>query len=84
MQRRSHAFPAISLVLCAQVNVVRTKRLYPRSLLTPFTDNVELTQADRKTYTGRAKAERAKGFQHVRVTFEEPENKPGSSPPVEH
>ncbi|MBP1818274.1 YihY/virulence factor BrkB family protein [Mycobacterium sp. OAE908] len=75
---------SLSLVLCAQVNVVRTQRLYPRSLLTPFTDNVDLTRADRKTYTGRAKAERAKGFQHVHVTFDEPEKKPRSSPPVEH
>jgi YihY family inner membrane protein len=75
---------SLSLVLCAQVNVVRTQRLYPRSLLTPFTDNVELTRADRKTYTGRTKAERAKGFQHVRVTFDEPEKKPRSSPPVQH
>ena len=63
-----------SLVMCAEVNVVRVKRLYPRSLLTPFTDNVELTRADRQTYTGRAKAERAKGFQHVRVTFDEPDD----------
>jgi inner membrane protein YhjD len=65
---------SVSLVMCAQINVVRVKRLYPRSLLTPFTDNVELTRADRQTYTGRAKAERAKGFQHVRVTFDEPDD----------
>jgi hypothetical protein len=39
-------------------------------LLTQFTDNVELTPADRKTYTQRAKAERAKESQHVRVTFD--------------
>jgi membrane protein len=64
---------SVSLVMCAQVNVVLVKRLYPRSLLTPFTDNVELTRADRQTYTGRAKAERAKGFQHVRVTFDQPD-----------
>jgi len=47
---------AASLVLCVEINVVRVDRLHPRALLSPFTDNVELTDGDRKTYTGRAKA----------------------------
>ncbi len=34
-------------------------------------DNVELTSADRKTYTGQANTERAKGFQHVEVSFDQ-------------
>jgi YihY family inner membrane protein len=63
-----------SLVLSAEINVVRVKRLYPRALLTPFTDNVELTRADRHTYTARAKAERAKGFQQVDVSFNQRES----------
>jgi membrane protein len=57
------------LVLCAEVNVVYVDRLYPRALLVPFTDNVRLTRADRRTYTGRAKAEKAKGFQRIDVSF---------------
>jgi uncharacterized BrkB/YihY/UPF0761 family membrane protein len=61
---------SVSLVLCAELNVVRVDRLYPRALLTPFTDSVTLTAADRRTYTRKAKAERVKGFQHVSVTFE--------------
>ncbi|OBF29085.1 ribonuclease BN [Mycobacterium sp. ACS1612] len=61
---------SVTLVLCAEVNVVRVDRLHPRALLTQFTDNVELTRADRKTYARRAKAERAKESQHVRVTFD--------------
>ncbi|WP_197415793.1 YihY/virulence factor BrkB family protein [Mycobacterium sp. IS-1742] len=61
---------SVSLVLCAELNVVRVDRLYPRALLTPFTDAVTLTSADRRTYTRKAKAERVKGFQHVAVTFE--------------
>ncbi len=65
-----------SLVLCAEVNVVRVDRLYPRALLTPFTDDVELTSADRQTYTRKAKAERLKGFQHVDVTFDSTEKSP--------
>ncbi|MBB2769568.1 YihY/virulence factor BrkB family protein [Mycolicibacterium monacense] len=60
---------SVSLVLCAELNVVRVDHLYPRALLTPFTDSVTLTSADRRTYTRKAKAERVKGFQHVAVTF---------------
>jgi uncharacterized BrkB/YihY/UPF0761 family membrane protein len=58
-----------TLVMCAEVNVVLVERLYPRALLTPFTDDVDLTPADRRTYTKRAKAERVKGFQRVSVKF---------------
>ncbi|CAN5403607.1 hypothetical protein BH09ACT8_BH09ACT8_46570 [soil metagenome] len=61
---------SVSLVLCAEVNVVRVDRLHPRALLTPFTDDVELTPADRRTYAGKAKAERAKAFQRVEVSFD--------------
>ncbi|ANW67746.1 ribonuclease BN [Mycobacterium sp. djl-10] len=59
------------LLICAEVNVVRVDRLHPRALLTPFTDDVELTEADRKMYEGQAKAQQAKGFQRVEVTFED-------------
>jgi hypothetical protein len=55
--------------------VVATDRLYPRALLTPFTDNVELTRGDRKTYIGQAKAQRAKGFQRIDVTFDDRESR---------
>jgi membrane protein len=66
---------ATTLLLCAQGNVVATDRLYPRALLTPFTDNVELTHGDRKTYIGQAKAQRAKGFERIDVTFDEEKSK---------
>ena len=65
---------ATSLLLCAQANAVATDRLYPRALLTPFTDNVDLTRGDRKTYIGQAKAQRAKGFQRIDVTFDDRES----------
>ena len=55
-----------------QVNVVLARRLYPRALLTPFTDAVELTDADRRAYAAYAKAQRHKGFEKVRVTFDKP------------
>lgn len=61
---------AVGVVLSAEINVVRAKRLYPRSLMTPFTDNVDLTRADRQAYTDAATAQQAKGFENVAVTFD--------------
>jgi membrane protein len=60
---------AIGVVLSIEVNVVRTKRLYPRSLLTPFTDDVDLTSADCDAYVDAARAQQHKGFEEVTVTF---------------
>jgi len=60
-----------SLLVCAEINAVRVDGLHPRALLTPFTDNVDLTAADRKMYSGQAEAQRAKGFQRVEVSFDE-------------
>ncbi|MCA0144335.1 YihY/virulence factor BrkB family protein [Blastococcus sp. LR1] len=64
---------AVFGVLCVEVNVVRVDKLYPRALLTPFTDDVDLTPGDRRSYTGKAKAERLKGFETVHVTFDPPD-----------
>ncbi|MQY03974.1 YihY/virulence factor BrkB family protein [Actinomadura macrotermitis] len=63
---------ALTVVLCAEVNVVRDRRLWPRSLLTPFTDDVELTRGDRRAYTAYAQSERHKGFERVDVDFDRP------------
>lgn len=60
---------AVSLVLCVEVNVVRAEHLYPRSLLSAFTDDDTLTAADRHAYTRQAEAERMKSFQAIDVTF---------------
>jgi membrane protein len=62
---------AVMAVLGLEVNVVAARRLYPRALLTPFTDNVTLTKADQKAYAAYAKSQRHKGFQSVEVTFED-------------
>jgi YihY family inner membrane protein len=59
----------ISLLLCVQANVVRVRRLYPRTLLTPFTDDVDLTDADQRAYTSYARAQRTKDFESVNVSF---------------
>ncbi len=65
-----------AVVMCAEINAVRVDRLHPRSLLTPFTDNVELTRADQRSYTDQAKAQRFKGFEEVDVTFHDPDSAP--------
>jgi membrane protein len=70
---------AIAMVLCVEANVVRVDRLHPRSLMTPFTDNVRLTAGDRQAYSDQAEAQRMKGFQQVEVTFGE--DSPGPPPP---
>ncbi len=60
---------AVGVVLCAEVNVVRARKLYPRALLTPFTDVVDLTSADKRAYAQQAVAQQAKGFESVEVHF---------------
>jgi uncharacterized BrkB/YihY/UPF0761 family membrane protein len=64
---------AVVGVLCVEINVVRVDRLWPRALLTPFTDDVDLTPGDRRSYTGLAKSQRQKGFEQVHVTFDPPD-----------
>ena len=54
---------AVGVVIGSEINVVRAKRLYPRALLTPFTDNVDLTEADRRAYLDAVNAQQFKGFQ---------------------
>jgi membrane protein len=63
---------AFTMVLCAEVNAVRARGLWPRSLLTPFTDDVHLTRGDREAYESYAETERHKGFQTVEVDFDQP------------
>jgi YihY family inner membrane protein len=61
---------SVSGVLGIELNVVLERRLWPRALLTPFTDSVDLTDADRRAYAGYARAQRHKGFETVEVTFD--------------
>jgi membrane protein len=65
---------SVSIVLSVEINVVRVDRLYPRALLTPFTDNVRLTRSDRRAYRQQAKAQRAKGFEEIEVSFDQSEH----------
>lgn len=58
---------------CAEINVVRLRRLWPRSLVQPpFTD------ADRRVLRAGTLAERRRAEQHVEVTFE-PEDRPAGT-----
>ncbi|WP_313404149.1 YihY/virulence factor BrkB family protein [Aeromicrobium sp.] len=59
------------IVIGLQINVVRRRHLYPRALLTPFTDNVVLTAGDRRAYAQYARMQRHKGFQTISVDFDD-------------
>jgi YihY family inner membrane protein len=68
---------SVMTVVAAEINVVSRRRLWPRSLLTPFTDDVSLTHADKRSYTSYAETERHKSFETVDVDFD------GPRPPAE-
>ena len=72
---------ATAILLSMEINVVRVNHLHPRSLLTPFTDNVTLTAGDRRTYSRQARAQRSKGFEHVDVRFDPPSPEPDHDDP---
>ena len=73
---------ALVVLLSVEINVVRVNRMHPRALLTPFTDNVDLTAGDRRTYSRLAKAQRSKGFERIDVGFAQPAA--GPEPPADH
>lgn len=60
---------SVSIVLCVEINVVRVDKIWPRALLTPLTDDVDLTSGDEKAYTDQAQAQRSKGFEEIDVRF---------------
>ena len=62
---------SVAGMLGVELNVVLDRHLWPRALLTPFTDSVRLTEADRRAYRGYAAAQRHKGFETVTVDFGE-------------
>ncbi|MFV0131935.1 YihY/virulence factor BrkB family protein [Streptomyces sp. HMX87] len=60
---------ALVFVFTVETGAVRAHRLWPRSLLTPFTDQVSLTRADRRAYRSYAETQMFKGFQKITVEF---------------
>jgi membrane protein len=59
----------VVIMLCAEINVATSRRLLPRSLLTPSTDDVEPTEADQRVYHLLAQTQRFKGFETVHTEF---------------
>ncbi|MFF8909631.1 YihY/virulence factor BrkB family protein [Streptomyces olivaceoviridis] len=72
---------ALIFVTAAEVASVRVMRLWPRSLLTPFTDRVHLSPADRRAYSSYAATEAFKGFQKIHVRFDQPPKPLHEEPP---
>jgi membrane protein len=73
---------AITTVICAEFNAVRVGQLWPRSLLTPFTDDAELTPADKRAYISYARTERHKSFENIDVSFgNSPQPRPAKPEP---
>ena len=62
---------AVMGVLGMEVNVVYARRLWPRALLTIVTDNVDLTEADRRAYASYARMQRHKGYERILVRWGE-------------
>ena len=61
---------SVIIVLAAELNVVLAERLWPRSLLTPFIEDVDLTRADRRSYTSYANAQQYKESESITVEFD--------------
>lgn len=60
---------AVVTVVCAEINVVVARRLWPRGLSSLFTDTHELTAADMAAYESYTHIERYKSFQRISVAF---------------
>ncbi|GGB82120.1 hypothetical protein GCM10011314_22180 [Knoellia flava] len=67
---------AFGAVFFAEADVVRAHHLHPRALLTPFTDDVDLTDGDRRAYAQQARIGRFKQYQQIDVDFERPLDPP--------
>ena len=61
---------SLVVVLAVEYNTVRSGRFYPRALMTIFTDDVALTDADHRVYAEQIEAQRAKGFQIIEVSYD--------------
>lgn len=77
---------AVMGVLGMEVNVVLARRLWPRALLTIITDNVNLTDADKRAYASYARMQRHKGYEEISVVWGErkPPRRRRPDPPEEY
>ena len=73
---------ALIIVLAAEVNVVLVRRLWPRALLTPVKEDVDLTHADRRSYESYVNAQQFREAEKITVEFEtQPEQPKGDDTP---
>jgi membrane protein len=63
---------AVVVVLAAELNVVVAERLWPRALLGPFVEDVDLTPADERSYASYATAQRYREAEDIGVDFRDP------------
>ena len=69
---------ALVVMIAVEVNVVSRQKLYPRSLLSPFTDHIRPTIGDLLAYRSYAQMGRFKGWQKIDVSFDPPDPDSGS------
>jgi len=74
---------AVTVLLCAELNVVRARNFWPRSLMTPFSDDTELTAGDRRAYASYPATEQHKEFQNVEVDLDQPDAPESHKPTAE-
>lgn len=61
---------AVGFVIGCEINVVLYRHLFPRSLMTQFTDDVDLTLADQQAYAMQAQMQRFKNYESIDVLFD--------------
>jgi hypothetical protein len=64
---------ALVVMISAEINVVWHRRLWPRSVLSPFTDHMSPTPADLAAYRAYAQEPRFKGWERIEVDFSPPD-----------
>ena len=58
--------------MAAELNVVLAERMWPRAMLTPFVEDVDLTRADRRSYESYATTQQYREAQTINVEFDPP------------
>ena len=72
---------AVVIVLAAELNVVLVERLWPRALLAPFIEDVDLTHADRRSYESYASTQQYRAAETIDVKFEPPQKQQDDTSP---
>jgi membrane protein len=67
---------AVVVVFAAELNAVIAKRLWPRALLAPFVEDVDLTRADRRSYESYASTQQYRKAETIDVEFHDTADEP--------